>query len=438
MSSVTRRTHPHEPDAVRVQSSGGRSRAAAVAGPGTPGPGNATANPGGTLWLTGLSGAGKTTIATALADRLRAAGVRVEVLDGDELRDHLSPGLGFSRADRDAHVTRVGYLARLLARHGVIAIVPVIAPYAEARERVRAEHEADGVAYRQVYVATPVSECARRDLLFSGGKDSAVLLHLAVLAFAPGPHAAAPFPVMHVDTGHNFPEVIEYRDRLVAEWGVRLVVASVQECIDDGRGGGRGPRASRNRLQSVTLLDAIAEHGFDAAFGGGRRDEDKARAKERILSFRDAFKAAGTRAAAARAVGAAEPAHPQGRAPARVPAVELDRARHLAVHRPPRGAAAGDLLQPHAHRRRARRHAAVGRRPGGAGGRASSPSTKSCATAPSATPAAPAPCDRTHRHHRRCAGRGGRERASPNAAPPAPTTPSASAAMEDRKREGYF
>jgi sulfate adenylyltransferase subunit 2 len=112
-----------------------------------------------------------------------------------------------------------------------------------------------------------------------------VLLHLALLAFAP---ARLPFPVMHVDTGHNFPEVIEYRDEFVERVGARLVIASVQQSIDDGRVvEDEGPRASRNRLQSVTLLDAIAEHGFDAAFGGGRRDEDKARAKERILSFRD-------------------------------------------------------------------------------------------------------------------------------------------------------
>ena len=129
------------------------------------------------------------------------------------------------------------------------------------------------------------TECENPVLLFSGGKDSAVLLHLALLAFAP---ARLPFPVMHVDTGHNFPEVIEYRDRLVQDWSVRLVVASVQQSIDSGRVvEDAGPRASRNRLQSVTLLDALAEHGFDAAFGGGRRDEDKARAKERILSFRD-------------------------------------------------------------------------------------------------------------------------------------------------------
>jgi sulfate adenylyltransferase subunit 2 len=129
------------------------------------------------------------------------------------------------------------------------------------------------------------TECEHPVLLFSGGKDSAVLLHLAVAAFAP---ARLPFPVMHVDTGHNFDEVIAYRDEVVRELGIRLVVASVQDSIDQGRVvEDTGPRASRNRLQSVTLLDAISSHGFDAAFGGGRRDEDKARAKERILSFRD-------------------------------------------------------------------------------------------------------------------------------------------------------
>jgi sulfate adenylyltransferase subunit 2 len=124
-------------------------------------------------------------------------------------------------------------------------------------------------------------------LLFSGGKDSAVLLRLAQKAFHP---AGLPFPVMHVDTGHNFPEVIEYRDRLVAEAGAELIVASVQDSIDKGRVTEEtGPRASRNRLQSVTLLDAIEEHGFRAAFGGARRDEERARAKERIMSFRDDF-----------------------------------------------------------------------------------------------------------------------------------------------------
>ncbi|MFZ4584006.1 MAG: sulfate adenylyltransferase subunit CysD [Acidimicrobiia bacterium] len=131
------------------------------------------------------------------------------------------------------------------------------------------------------------AECERPVLLFSGGKDSAVLLHLARKAFRPG---RFPFPVMHVDTGHNFPEVIEYRDAVMAYLGETLIVASVQESIDRGRvADATGPRASRNRLQSVTLLDAINEHRFDAAFGGGRRDEDKARAKERVLSFRDDF-----------------------------------------------------------------------------------------------------------------------------------------------------
>jgi sulfate adenylyltransferase subunit 2 len=131
------------------------------------------------------------------------------------------------------------------------------------------------------------AEFERPVLLFSGGKDSIVLLRLAEKAFRPAPF---PFPLMHVDTGHNFPEVIEYRDRRVAELGERLIVASVQESIDAGRVVEEtGPRASRNRLQTVTLLDAIAEHGFDAAFGGARRDEERARAKERIMSFRDDF-----------------------------------------------------------------------------------------------------------------------------------------------------
>jgi sulfate adenylyltransferase subunit 2 len=131
------------------------------------------------------------------------------------------------------------------------------------------------------------AQLERPVLLFSGGKDSIVLLRLAEKAFRP---ARFPFPLMHVDTGHNFPEVIEYRDRRVAELGERLIVASVQESIDNGRVVEEtGPRASRNRLQTVTLLDAIEEHGFDAAIGGARRDEEKARAKERVFSFRDDF-----------------------------------------------------------------------------------------------------------------------------------------------------
>ena len=131
------------------------------------------------------------------------------------------------------------------------------------------------------------AELERAVLLFSGGKDSIVLLRLAEKAFRPG---GFPFPVMHVDTGHNFAEVIEFRDRRVGELGERLIVASVQESIDEGRAvEEKGPRASRNRLQTVTLLDAITANNFDAAFGGARRDEERARAKERIFSFRDDF-----------------------------------------------------------------------------------------------------------------------------------------------------
>jgi sulfate adenylyltransferase subunit 2 len=132
-----------------------------------------------------------------------------------------------------------------------------------------------------------VAEFERPVLLFSGGKDSVVMLHLALKAFWP---CKLPLPVMHVDTGHNFAEVIDYRDRAVARHGVELVVASVEESIRQGRVTEEtGPRASRNRLQTTTLLDAIEEHRYDAVFGGGRRDEEKARAKERVYSFRDEF-----------------------------------------------------------------------------------------------------------------------------------------------------
>ncbi len=131
------------------------------------------------------------------------------------------------------------------------------------------------------------AEFERPVLLFSGGKDSIVMLRLAEKAFWP---CRLPFPVMHVDTGHNFDEVYEYRDRRVGQAGARLVVASVEESIRRGRViDETGPRASRNRLQTTTLLDAIEEHRFDAVFGGARRDEEKARAKERVFSFRDDF-----------------------------------------------------------------------------------------------------------------------------------------------------
>jgi sulfate adenylyltransferase subunit 2 len=129
-------------------------------------------------------------------------------------------------------------------------------------------------------------QCANPALLFSGGKDSLVLLRLAERAFRPG---RFPFPLLHIDTGHNFPEVIAFRDRRAAELGERLIVRSVEDSIAQGRVVLRHPTESRNAHQAVTLLDAIAEFGFDACIGGARRDEEKARAKERIFSFRDEF-----------------------------------------------------------------------------------------------------------------------------------------------------
>ena len=139
-----------------------------------------------------------------------------------------------------------------------------------------------------IYIMREVAaQLERPVLLFSGGKDSAVLLRLAEKAFRP---AGFPFPLMHIDTGHNFPEVIAYRDARVAQLGERLIVASVQESIDTGRVTEQtGPRSSRNQLQTTSLLDAIEKHGFDAAIGGARRDEERARAKERVFSFRDDF-----------------------------------------------------------------------------------------------------------------------------------------------------
>ncbi len=173
------------------------------------------------------------------------------------------------------------------------------------------------------------AELERPVLLFSGGKDSIVMLELARKAFAP---ARIPFPVMHVDTGLNFPEVLAFRDRRVAELGVELVVASVPDAIAAGTVR-EEPNGSRNRIQTPVLLDAVEQHGFTALFGGARRDEDKARAKERVFSFRDEF-------------GQWDPKNQRpelwdlyngrihlGESDPGVPAVELDRAGHLGLHR---------------------------------------------------------------------------------------------------------
>ena len=228
------------------------------------------------------------------------------------------------------------------------------------------------------------AERERPALLFSGGKDSIVLLRLAEKAFRPG---RFPFPLLHVDTGHNFPEVIEFRDRRVAELGERLVVASVQDSIDAGRVvEERGPRASRNRLQTTTLLDAIEAHRFDACFGGARRDEERARAKERIISLRDDFGGWDPRRQRPELWDLYNTRIGAGRAPARVPAVQLDRARRLAVHRRRRSSRCPSIY--FAHERdgvRARRDAARGVRRSSSAPRARTSSASGCATARSAT-----------------------------------------------------
>jgi sulfate adenylyltransferase subunit 2 len=163
----------------------------------------------------------------------------------------------------------------------------MISPSLRLQEAARPSH-LDTLEAEAVFILREMaSEFQRPVVLFSGGKDSIVLLRLAEKAFRPG---RFPFPIMHVDTGHNFPEVLAFRDARVAELGEELIVSPVQDSIDRGRVAEEtGPDASRNRLQTTTLLDAIAEHRFDAVVGGARRDEEKARAKERVFSLRDEF-----------------------------------------------------------------------------------------------------------------------------------------------------
>ncbi|HET9253765.1 MAG TPA: adenylyl-sulfate kinase [Pseudonocardiaceae bacterium] len=176
-------------------------------------------NRGATVWLTGLSGSGKTTIADAVAAALRAAGRDVEVLDGDEVRRGLSAGLGFSRQDRDTHVRRVGFVAELLARHGVVTLVPVIAPYAATRDEVRAQHDAHGTIYLEVHVATPLSECARRDV--KGLYAKAAAGELTGLTGVDDPYEEPDKPDLRVDTTTlGLPAVTRRVLHLLTERGV--------------------------------------------------------------------------------------------------------------------------------------------------------------------------------------------------------------------------
>ncbi len=161
-----------------------------------------------------------------------------------------------------------------------------VSSHAPLTRETRALDALDALESEAIHIMREIAgEFDRPVILFSGGKDSTVMVHLAVKAFAPAP---VPFPLLHVDTGHNFAEVLDFRKRLVERLGLRLVVAHVQDWIDDGRLTER-PDGTRNPLQTTPLLDTISEHRFDAVFGGGRRDEERARAKERIVSLRDTF-----------------------------------------------------------------------------------------------------------------------------------------------------
>ncbi|MCE7082291.1 adenylyl-sulfate kinase [Streptomyces sp. ST2-7A] len=175
--------------------------------------------PGATVWLTGLPSAGKTTIARAVADRLTAAGHRAEVLDGDEIREFLSAGLGFSREDRDTNVRRIGFVAELLASNGVIALVPVIAPYADSRKAVRARHDAEGTAYLEVHVATPVDVCSERDVKGLYARQAAG--ELSGLTGVDDPYEAPTAPDLRIETdGRSVAESADAVHALLTERGL--------------------------------------------------------------------------------------------------------------------------------------------------------------------------------------------------------------------------
>ena len=255
-------------------------------------------------------------------------------------------------------------------------------PSSQRAVRQRISH-LDALEAESVFIMREVAaEFERPVLLFSGGKDSIVLLRLAEKAFRP---ARFPFPVMHIDTGHNFPEVLDFRDRRVEELGERLIVASVQESIDKGRVREEPGNPSRNRLQTTTLLDAIQEHQFDAVFGGARRDEEKARAKERVFSLRDEFGQWEPKAQRPELWSLYNGRIRKGQHMRVFPISQLDRDGRLAVHRARGARGAVDLLRPRARRLPARRHVAVDRATSCPTAPTSRSSAWSCATGRSAT-----------------------------------------------------
>ncbi|WSB38521.1 adenylyl-sulfate kinase [Streptomyces scopuliridis] len=188
--------------------------------PGTATTGTArTTERGATVWLTGLPSAGKTTIANALADRLRAEGHRVEVLDGDEIREFLSAGLGFSREDRHTNVQRIGFVAELLASNGVKALVPVIAPYADSREAVRKRHQSEGTGYLEVHVATPVEVCSVRDVKGLYAKQAAG--EISGLTGVDDPYEAPDSPDLRIESHtQSVPESAAALHALLTERGL--------------------------------------------------------------------------------------------------------------------------------------------------------------------------------------------------------------------------
>ena len=357
----------------------------------------------------------------------RSAGLHASRIDGSPLRynqpDPLLPDLLICRPEH-ADAAADGHLRP--ERRGRIAVMSPTPDYQLS--------QLDLLEAEAIYIMREVvAEFERPVLLFSGGKDSIVMLKLAEKAFHP---ARIPFAVMHVDTGHNFDEVLALRDKRVDELKVQLIVASVQEAIDAGTVC-EPPDGTRNRIQTPVLLDALDKHRFTAIFGGARRDEDKARAKERIFSFRDEFGQWDPKNQRPELWNLYNGRHPHGGEHPRLPAVELDRARHLALHQA-RGHRAA--------RRSTTRTSARCSTGTGCSSRFTRPSSPSparrcsprwCATAPSATRASRPPCDprptpstsSSPRWHPRGVTERGATRGDDKFS---------EAAMEDRKREGYF